>query len=83
MEEYLFVRVPNKIQLRILSTEAEYIAASERKWFGSRSSLDELGVVPSIVNQIPLYCDNNRAIAQAKEPRSHQRDPNMFSGSTI
>ena len=65
------------------TTKAEYIAASERKWFGSRSSLDELGVVPSNVDPIPLYCDNNGVIAQAKEPRSHHRYPNMFSSVTI
>ena len=35
--------------------------------------LTELGVVPSIVHPILLYCDNNGAISQAKEPRSHQR----------
>ncbi|KAI5410451.1 hypothetical protein KIW84_055816 [Lathyrus oleraceus] len=29
--------------------------------------------VLSIVDSIDLYCDNNGAIAQAKEPRSHQR----------
>ena len=25
-----------------------------------------------------LFCDNNRAIAQAKEPRSHQRSKHIF-----
>ncbi|VFQ93898.1 unnamed protein product [Cuscuta campestris] len=30
-------------------------------------------MVPSIKNPIPLFCDNNGAIAQAKEPRSHQK----------
>ena len=35
--------------------------------------ITELGMVPSIVHPILLYCDNNGAIAQAKEPRSHQR----------
>ena len=42
------------------------------KWFGSINSLDKLGVVPSIVDLILLYWDNNGAIAQAKEPQSHQ-----------
>ena len=32
----------------------------------------KLGIVPSILNPVDLYYDNNRAIAQAKEPRSHQ-----------
>ena len=35
--------------------------------------ISELGVVPTIVDPIDLYCDNNGAIALAKEPRSHQR----------
>ena len=30
-------------------------------------------MVPSIVDLILLYCDNNGAITQAKEPRFHQR----------
>ncbi|VFQ68965.1 unnamed protein product [Cuscuta campestris] len=35
--------------------------------------ISELGVVPSINDPIPLFCDNTGAIAQAKEPRSHQK----------
>ena len=35
--------------------------------------ITELGVVPSISELIPLLCDNNEAIAQAKELRSHQK----------
>ncbi|KAK9018490.1 hypothetical protein V6N11_001464 [Hibiscus sabdariffa] len=31
----------------------------------------KLGVVPSISDAVELYCDNNGAIAQAKEPKSH------------
>ncbi|KAI5409476.1 hypothetical protein KIW84_055060 [Lathyrus oleraceus] len=42
--------------------EAEYIAAS----------------IPSIVDPIGLYYDNNGAIAQAKEPRSHQRSKHIL-----
>ena len=56
------------------TTEAEYIAAfdttKEAVWI--KKFINELGVVPSIVGPIPLYCDNNGAIAQAKEPWSHQ-----------
>ena len=59
--------------------KAEYIVTSNGSGLDQRSSLDELGVVPSIVTLIPMYWDNNEAIAQAMEPRSHQRDPNMFS----
>ena len=30
-------------------------------------------MVPSIADPVDLYCDNNGAIAQAKEPRSHSK----------
>jgi hypothetical protein len=40
--------------------------------------LSELGIVPSIVDPIDLYCDNNDAIAQAKENRSHQRSKHIL-----
>ena len=38
----------------------------------------ELGIVHSIVDLIDLYCDNNGVIAQAKEPRSHQRSKHIL-----
>ena len=51
--------------------EIEYIAASdaakEEVWI--KEFIIELDVVPSITNLVNLYCDNNGAIAQAKEPR--------------
>ena len=52
----------------------EYIAASkaEKEIFWIKKFITELGVVPSIPDALELYCDNNGAIAQAKEPRSHQ-----------
>ncbi|KAK8491402.1 hypothetical protein V6N11_073728 [Hibiscus sabdariffa] len=55
-------------------TEAEYIAASEatKEAVWIKNFISELGVVPSISDAIELYYDNNRAIAQAKETRSHQ-----------
>ncbi|KAL8101041.1 hypothetical protein AgCh_033067 [Apium graveolens] len=52
--------------------EAEYIAASEASkeavWI--RKFRTGLGVVPSITDPDDLYCDNNGAIVQAKEPRA-------------
>ena len=33
----------------------------------------DLGIIPKISDPISLLCDNNGAIAQAKEPRSHQK----------
>ena len=60
--------------------EAKYIAASdaskEAVWI--KKFITELGVVPSISNPVDLYCDNNGAIAQAKEPRSHQRSKHIL-----
>ena len=62
------------------TTEAEYIvtsdAAKEAVWI--KNFIFRLGVVPSITNPVDVYCDNNRAIAQAKEPRSHQRSKHVL-----
>ena len=61
------------------TTEAEYLAAveaaKEAVWL--KKFLIELGVVPSIENGVDLYCDNNGAIAQAKEPRSHHKSKHV------
>ena len=35
-------------------------------------------MVPSITNPVDVYCDKNGAIAQAKEPRSHQRSKHIL-----
>ena len=35
-------------------------------------------MVPSISNSLDLFCDNNGAIAQAKEPRSHKRSKHIL-----
>ncbi|GMJ03847.1 cysteine-rich RLK (RECEPTOR-like protein kinase) 8 [Hibiscus trionum] len=62
------------------TTEAEYITASEAAkgavWI--KKFVTELGVVPSILDVIELRCDNNGAIAQEKEPRSHQRSKHIL-----
>ncbi|KAK8557131.1 hypothetical protein V6N13_035235 [Hibiscus sabdariffa] len=62
------------------TTEAEYIAASEaaKEAVWIKKFITELGVVPSIKDAVDLYCDNNGAIAQAKEPRSHQRSKHIL-----
>ena len=61
--------------------EVEYIATSsatkEVVWI--KKFISELGIVPSIVDPIDLYCDNSGAIAQAKEPRSHQQSKHILS----
>ncbi|KAK9020300.1 hypothetical protein V6N11_054789 [Hibiscus sabdariffa] len=62
------------------TTKAEYVSASEATkedvWI--KEFILELRVVPSILYAVGLYCDNNGAIAQAKEPRSHHRPKNTF-----
>jgi hypothetical protein len=61
------------------TTEAEYIAAAEaaKEAVWMKKFITELDVVPTIESPIPLYCDNNGAIAQAKEPRSHQKSKHI------
>ena len=62
------------------TTESEYIFASEAAkepvWI--KKFVTELGVVPSVLNPVELFCDNNGAIAQAKEPRSHQKSKQIL-----
>ena len=57
--------------------KAEYIAASKaaKEAFWYKKFIVELGVMSS--DAIPLYCDNNSAIALAKEPRSHQKSKHI------
>ncbi|KAL0325275.1 UNVERIFIED_CONTAM: Retrovirus-related Pol polyprotein from transposon TNT 1-94 [Sesamum radiatum] len=60
--------------------EAEYIAASEaaKEAVWMKNYIQELGVVPNIAEPVVIFCDNNRAIAQAKEPRSHHRSKHIL-----
>ncbi|KAL0328096.1 UNVERIFIED_CONTAM: Retrovirus-related Pol polyprotein from transposon TNT 1-94 [Sesamum calycinum] len=62
------------------TTEAEYIAASEvaKVVVWMKNYIQELGVVPSITEPVNIFCDNNGAIAQAKEPRSHHRSKHIL-----
>ncbi|KAL0404269.1 UNVERIFIED_CONTAM: Retrovirus-related Pol polyprotein from transposon TNT 1-94 [Sesamum radiatum] len=62
------------------TTEAEYIAASEaaKEAVWMKNYIQELGVVPSIAGPMVIFCDNNGAIAQAKEPRSHHRSKHIL-----
>ena len=55
--------------------EAEYNAASEAAKEGvwMKEFMTDLGVVPSALNPMTLFCDNTGAIALAKEPRFHKR----------
>ncbi|CAL9111403.1 unnamed protein product [Musa textilis] len=60
--------------------EAEYIAVAEATKEGvwMKKFIIDLGVVPSNEESIPLYCDNNEAITQAKELRSHQKSKHVL-----
>ena len=62
------------------NTEAEYIASSnatkEAVWI--KNFVFRLGVFLSITNPVDVYCDNNGAISQAKEPRSYQRSKHIL-----
>ncbi|KAL0416707.1 UNVERIFIED_CONTAM: Secreted RxLR effector protein [Sesamum latifolium] len=62
------------------TTKAEYIAASEaaKKAIWMKNYIQELGVVPSIVKPVVIFCDNNGAIAQANEPRSHHHSKHIL-----
>ena len=60
--------------------EVEYIAASdaakEAVWL--RKFIIELGVAPSLVGLVLLYCDSSGVIAQAKEPKAHQQTKHIL-----
>ncbi|KAL0308959.1 UNVERIFIED_CONTAM: hypothetical protein Sradi_5838200 [Sesamum radiatum] len=43
-----------------------------------KNYIQELGVVPSIAEPVVIFCDNNGAIAQAKELRSHHRSKHIL-----
>jgi hypothetical protein len=40
--------------------------------------LSELGAFLSVSSLLDLYCDNNGAIVQAKEPRNHQKNKHVL-----
>ncbi|KAL0339366.1 UNVERIFIED_CONTAM: Retrovirus-related Pol polyprotein from transposon TNT 1-94 [Sesamum angustifolium] len=62
------------------TTKAEYISASEaaKEAIWMKNYIQDLGVVPSIVEPIVIFCDNNGVIAQAKELRSHRKSKHIF-----
>ena len=57
------------------TTEAEYVAASEaaKEAVWLKKFLLDLQVIMSVDRPITLYCDNNGAVAQSKEPRYHKK----------
>jgi hypothetical protein len=60
--------------------EAKYIAASKAAQEGVwiRKFLSKLGMFSSVSSPLDLYCDNNGAIAQAKEPRNNQKNKHVL-----
>ncbi|KAL0420205.1 UNVERIFIED_CONTAM: Retrovirus-related Pol polyprotein from transposon TNT 1-94 [Sesamum latifolium] len=62
------------------TTKAEYIVASEaaKEAVWMKNYIQELGVVLSIAEHVVIFYDNNGAIAQAKEPRSHHRSKHIL-----
>ena len=62
------------------TTEAEYITASEaaKESVWIRKFFIEFGVFPNASSPLDLYCDNSGAIAQAKEPRNHQKSKHIM-----
>jgi hypothetical protein len=61
-------------------TKAEYIATSESAKEGVwiKKFLIEFGVFPNAFSPLNLYCDNNGAIAQAKEQQNHQKNKHVL-----
>ncbi|KAL0292650.1 UNVERIFIED_CONTAM: hypothetical protein Sradi_6981400 [Sesamum radiatum] len=43
-----------------------------------KNYIQELGVVPTIAEPVVIFCDNNGAIAQEKELRSHHRSKHIL-----
>nr|GFA38983.1 retrotransposon protein, putative, Ty1-copia subclass [Tanacetum cinerariifolium] len=63
-------KYPNRTTIAMLSTQAEYVAASEAAmeavWI--MKFIGDLGVMPSINKPINMYCDNSAAIIFSNEP---------------
>ena len=55
--------------------EAEYIVACEatKESVWLKKFYTNMEVVPNMEKPLVLYCDNSRAVASSKEPRSHKR----------
>ena len=65
-------------------TKIEYITASEaaKEAVCMKKFISKLGVVLGIEQPVLLYCDNTRVVAQAKEPRSHDKSMHILDSST-
>ncbi|KAL0440241.1 UNVERIFIED_CONTAM: hypothetical protein Slati_2507100 [Sesamum latifolium] len=70
-----FTELPPSFWGYALETAAKLLNIVPSK---SVNYIQELGVVPSIAEPVVIFCDNNGAIAQAKEPRSHHRSKHIL-----
>ncbi|KAL0402328.1 UNVERIFIED_CONTAM: Retrovirus-related Pol polyprotein from transposon RE2 [Sesamum latifolium] len=66
------------LPMQFFLKDMAYSDASFQSNDDDAKSQSELGVVPSIAKPVVIFCDNNRAIAQAKKPRSHHRSKYIF-----
>ena len=59
--------------------EAEYVVASEavKETVWLRNFLRDLEVIINLEQPMVVYCNNSGAVANSKEPRSHQRGKHM------
>ena len=59
--------------------KAEYVAASKasREGVWMKAFTTDLGVIPSALDPMEIYCDNTGAIANAREPRSHKNSKHI------
>ena len=64
--------------------EAEYIATSEAANEGvwMKEFISDLGVIPSALGPLKIFCDNTGAIALAKESRFH-KEPSTSRDASI
>ncbi|KAK4389815.1 Retrovirus-related Pol polyprotein from transposon TNT 1-94 [Sesamum angolense] len=62
------------------TTEVEYIVASEavKEVVWMKNYFQELGMVPNIAEPVVIFYDNNGAISQTKQSRSHHRFKYIF-----
>lgn len=68
-------RVPNRARLHNPPLKAKYIVACDtaKQAIWIMKFVTNVQLVPDMDQKLPLYCDNNGAIAQVKELRSHKK----------
>ena len=66
------------------TTKFEYIVASDaaKEAIWIKKFIYKLGVVPSILDLVDLFCNNNGSSHKLRRP-NHTRNPNTYSGDSI